>query len=114
MEDRVRELLQDAFRQVPAHDANQAIGRARREAAGSALDDEDAPAVRSYEMILTTFAAFAGDRLHFVRARELVARACRILGVTPEDLVQRHGTGERRTAVGSEAPLLLPGPKGDA
>ena len=143
MEDRLRELLQDAFRQVPGHEANQAIARARREAAGSAPDDEDAPAVRSYEMILTTFAAFAselvpklvyhlesvgahlpecggviiaafeGDRLHFVRARELVARACRMLGVTPEDLVRRHGTGERRTAVGSEA-LLLPGPKGDA
>jgi hypothetical protein len=143
MEDRLRELLQDAFRQVPAHEANQAIARARRDAVGSGPDDEDAPAARSYEMILSTFAAFAselvpklvyhlesigahlpecggvmiaafaGDRLYFVRARELVARACRMLSVTPEELVRRHGTGERRTAVGSEG-LLLPGPKGDA
>jgi hypothetical protein len=143
MEDRIRELLQDAFRQAPAQEANQAIAQARREAAGSAPDDEEGPAARSYELILTTFAAFAsdlvpklvyhlesigahlpdcrgvviaafaGDRLYFVEARAFVARACRMLGVTPEDLVRRHGTGERRTAVGSEA-LLLPGPKGDA
>ena len=143
MEDRIRELLQDAFCQVPAREANQAIARARREAAGSDPDDEDAPTARSYEMILTTFAAFAsdlvpklvyhlesigahlpdcggvviaaftGERLHFVQARAFVARACRMLGVTSEDLVRRHGTGERRTAMGSEA-LLLPGPKGDA
>jgi hypothetical protein len=143
MEDRIRELLQDAFRQSPAQEANQAIAQARREAAGSAPDDEEGPAARSYELILTTFAAFAsdlvpklvyhlesigahlpdcrgvviaafaGDRLYFVEARAFVARACRMLGVTPEDLVRRHGTGERRTAVGSEA-LLLPGPKGDA
>lgn len=143
MEDRIRELLQDAFQEAPAQEANQAIAQARREAAGSAPDDEEGPAARSYELILTTFAAFAselvpklvyhlesigahlpdcrgvviaafaGDRLHFVEARAFVARACRMLGVTPEDLVRRHGTGERRTAVGSEA-LLLPGPKGDA
>jgi hypothetical protein len=143
MEDRIRELLQDAFQKAPAQEANQAIARARREAAGSAPDDEEGPAARSYELILTTFAAFAsdlvpklvyhlesigahlpdcrgvviaafaGDHLHFVEARAFVARACRMLGITPEDLVRRHGTGERRTAVGSEA-LLLPGPKGDA
>jgi len=143
MEDRIRELLQDAFRQVPAQEANRAIARARREAAGSAPDDEEGPQARSYEIILESFAAFArdlvpklvyhlesigahlpecrgvviaafaGDRLHFVHAGDFVGRACRMLGVTPDDLVRRHGTGERRTAVGSEG-LLLPGPKGDA
>jgi hypothetical protein len=143
MEDRIRELLQDTFRQAPAQEANRAIAGARREAAGASPDDDEGPAARSYEMILTTFAAFAsdllpklvyhlesigahlpdcqgvviaafaGDRLHFVEAGAFVARACRMLGVTPGDLVRRHGTGERRSAVGSEV-LLLPGPKGDA
>ncbi|OLE63458.1 MAG: hypothetical protein AUG04_05230 [Deltaproteobacteria bacterium 13_1_20CM_2_69_21] len=58
-------------------------------------------------------AAFVGERLHFVEAKAFIARACEILGVAPEELVRRNGTGERRTAAGS-GPLLLPGPKGDA
>jgi hypothetical protein len=139
MEEKIRELLQDAFADAPARDANVAIARARRPEG----DDEGAVTLRSYEIILTGFAAFAtdllpklvyhlesvgahlpdcrgvliaafaGDRLHFIHARDFVARACAMLGVTPEELVQRHGTGERRTAVRSE-PLLLPGPKGQA
>jgi hypothetical protein len=58
-------------------------------------------------------AAFAGERLYFIDAEKFVGRACRMLGVTAAELVRRHGTGERRTAVHSE-PLLLPGPKGRA
>ncbi len=141
MEERLRELLEPAFREAPAREANQAIARARRERAGGNPDDEDAPAFRSYEMVLTSWeafvndllpklvyhlesvrahlpeckgviiSAFVGERLYFLEARALVARACRMLGVSPGQLVQRHGTGERRTAVGE--PLLLAPPKGN-
>jgi hypothetical protein len=157
MEDRLGELLQPAFREVPAQEANAAIARARRERAGGRADggaglagdgrsadarsiDDDGPSLRSYEMVLTTFevfarellpklvyhlesvgahlpecrgviiSAFAGERLFFLDAKDLIARACRLLGVTPEMLVDLHGTGERRTA--HEEPLLLPGPRG--
>lgn len=140
MEERLKELLAPAFREVPAREANQAIARARRERAGGDPADEDAPALRSYELVLSTWeafareqvpklvyhlesvgarlpecrgvliSAFAGDRLYFLDARALISRACALLGVTPEELVERHGLGERRTA--AREPLLLPGPKG--
>jgi hypothetical protein len=143
MEEKLRELLQDAFAESPARDANAAIARARRERAGGNPDDEHSPALRTYEMVLTGFeafakdllpklvyhlesigahlpdcrgvliAAFAGERLHFVEARAFLSRASRMLGVTSDELVRRHGTGERRTAVDSGT-LLLPGPKGRA
>ena len=139
MEEKIRELLQDAFSEAAARDANVAIARARRPEG----DDEGARSLRSYEIILTGFGAFAnellpklvyhlesvgahlpecrgvliaafvGDRLHFVHAKAFVARACALLGVSAEELVRRHGTGERRTALRSD-PLLLPGPKGKA
>ena len=137
MEERLRELLEPAFREVPASEANQAIARARREAAGGEPSDEEAPALRSYELLLTTWegfardqlpklvyhlesvgahlphcqgvliVAFAGERLFFIHAGALLQRASRMLGATPEQLVERHGTGELRTAI--RAPLLLPG-----
>ena len=140
MDDRLRELLSGAFREVPAREANIAIARTRRERAGGDPDDDDSPTVRSYEMVLSTWevfardllpklvyhleslgahlpeckgvviAAFVGERLYFEEARDLVARACRLLGVSAAELVARHGTGESRTAM-REAPLLLPGPK---
>jgi len=143
MEDRLRELLQDAFAEVPAREANAAIARARRERAGGNPEDEQGPMLRSYELVLTGFeafardllpkmvyhlesigahlpscrgvlvAAFAGDRLYFVDAEALVARASRMLAVSSDELVRRHGTGERRSAITSEPPLL-PGPKGRA
>lgn len=139
----MRELVQDAFSEAAARDANSAISRVRRGSAGGDPANDDAPTLRSYEIILTGFdgfardllpklvyhlesigaqlpecrgvviSAFAGERLYFVEARKFVSRACRMLGVTADELVRRHGTGERRTAVTSE-PLLLPGPKGDA
>ncbi|HUJ29106.1 MAG TPA: STAUR_1299 family protein [Myxococcales bacterium] len=142
MGDKLRELLQPAFREVPAREANQAIARARREKGGGDPDDEDAPALRSYEVILNSWQAFAeeqlpklvyhlesvgahlpqckgviisaflGERLFFVEARELVAKACALLSVSPDELVAKYGTGERRTAVREGEPLLLPGPKG--
>jgi len=141
MRDRLLELLQPSFRDVPAQEANVAIARARREKAGGDPDDEESPTLRSYEMVLTGWEAFArellpklvyhlesvgahlpecrgviisafyGDRLYFIEARDLVARACRMLGVTTDQLVDLHGTGERRSAL-REEPLLLPGPKG--
>lgn len=140
MEERLKELLAPAFREVPAREANQAIARARRERAGGDPADEDAPVLRSYELVLSTWeafareqvpklvyhlesvgarlpecrgvliSAFAGDRLYFLDARALVSRACALLGVTPDELVERHGLGERRTA--AREPLLLPSPKG--
>lgn len=143
MDDQLRDLLGGAFREVPAREANVAIARTRRERAGGDPDDDGAPAVRSYEMVLSTWEAFArdllpklvyhleslgahlpecrgvvisafvGERLYFEDASDLVARACRLLGVSPAELVARHGTGESRTAL-REEPLLLPGPKGRA
>ena len=140
MDEKLSQLLQDAFDRAPAREANRAIARARRQRAGSDPDDEEATGCRSYEMVLTTFeafasgilprlvyhlesigahlpeckgvvaAAFVGDTLHFVDAKALIARASGMLGVSPAELVQRHGTGERRAPVRS-APLLLPGPK---
>jgi hypothetical protein len=143
MEEKLRELLQDAFAESPAQEANLAIARARRERAGGNPDDEESPKLRTYEIVLTGFeafardllpklvyhlesigahlpacpgvliAAFAGDRLHFVDAKQFVARACQMLGVRSDELVRLHGTGERRTAIDPGA-LLLPGPKGRA
>jgi hypothetical protein len=140
MEEKLRQLLQDAFGEAAARDANVAIARARR-GREPRPETDDAPGLRLYEIILTGFApfasdllpklvyhlesigahlpecrgvliaAFVGDSLHFVEAKAFIARACEILGVAPEELVRRHGTGERRTAVRSD-PLLLPGPKG--
>src|SRR5712671_466278 len=52
-------------------------------------------------------AAFVGDRLHFLRAGELLGRAAELTGVPVEELFRRHGTGEARTAVRS-LPLPLP------
>src|SRR5438105_7860883 len=141
MEERLRELLEPAFRDVPAQEANLAIARARRERAGGDPDDDDAPALRSYEMVLTSWdafvrdllpklvyhlesvrahlpecrgviiSAFLGERLYFVEAALFVRRACKMLGVTPEQLVSRHGTSEGRTAIRDR--LLLAPPKGN-
>lgn len=57
-------------------------------------------------------AAFDGDTLRFVRARDLLERTCKALAVSPHELVQRHGTGESRTAQRGP-PLLLAPPGGD-
>jgi hypothetical protein len=143
VDEKVRELVQDAFSEAPAREANIAISRVRIERAGGDPADDAAPALRSYEIILTGFdgfarellpklvyhlesigahlpdcrgvviSAFTGERLYFIDAGKFLARASRLLGVTADELVRRHGTGERRTAVPSE-PLLLPGPKGEA
>jgi len=140
MDEKLDQLLSAAFREVPAREANAAIARTRRERAGGDPDDDDGPALRSYELVLTSFetfardllpklvyhleslgahlpecrgvliSAFRGERLFFLDAGELISRACSILGVTPDQLVARHGTGERRTAIRRD-PLLLPGPK---
>jgi hypothetical protein len=116
------QLLGPAYRQVPAREANEAIGRER-------LRDGEARPLRSYELVLTSFEAFAreqlpklvyhlesigahlpacsgvliaaflGDQLYFLDARALVASACEMLKTTPDALVTLHGTGERRTAM---------------
>jgi len=122
MDERLQNLLEAAYRQVPAQEANEAIARER-------VREGEARPQRSYEMVLTSFdafarellpklvyhlesigahlpecagvtvAAFAGERLYFLEARSLVASACALLGVTPETLVALHGTGESRTAI---------------
>ena len=139
VDDQVRELLQDAFEDVPAREANAAIARARRVRAGGSGDDEDGPQLRAYELVLGSFAtfaaeqlpklvyhlesigshlpdcrgvliaAFAGDRLHFIDAKAFLSRASSMVGIASDELVRRHGTGERRTAMPA-GPLLLPGP----
>ena len=38
--------------------------------------------------------AFAGDRLHFVDAKEFVARACQMLGVSSDELVRLQTVGD--------------------
>lgn len=141
MEEKLRELLAAAFREAPAREANLAISRARREMAGGDPDDDEGPALRSYELVLTTWdvfardqvpklvyhlesvgahlpgcggvmvSAFVGDRLYFIEAAALVAKVCAMLGVTPEQLVEWHGLGEQRTAI-RDPLLLLPGSKG--
>ncbi len=130
MEEKLLELLGPAFREVPAQEANLAIARARRERAGGDPDDEDSPALRSYELVLSgweTFvrdqvpklvyhlesigaflpecrgvmvSAFVGDRLFFMDAKDLITGVCRMLGVSAAQLSTLHGLGERRTAVG--------------
>ncbi|HWE24904.1 MAG TPA: STAUR_1299 family protein [Myxococcales bacterium] len=54
-------------------------------------------------------AAFAGDRLHFLRAADVLTRAAELMGITVDELFRRHGTGESRTAR-RDPPLALPGP----
>jgi hypothetical protein len=41
---------------------------------------------------------FAGEELHFLHTGEFVAAAAQALGTTVEELVEKHGTGESRTA----------------
>jgi hypothetical protein len=52
-------------------------------------------------------AAFEGDRLHFLRAGEMIARAAELSGTSVAELFRRHGTGESRTATAGP-PLALP------
>lgn len=124
MDTRLGELLRRAFRKAPGREANEAIAQVRREQGSGEEGDEP----RSYEMVLTGWeafekeqlpklvyhlesigshlprcsgvfiAAFSGDELSFVHARDLVAEAGRMLGLSPEQLVERYGTGESRTA----------------
>lgn len=42
---------------------------------------------------------FAGARLHIVLAADVIAFACQALGVSADELVRRHGTGEVRHAL---------------
>ena len=140
MDERLRKLVEPALSEAAASEANLEITRARRAAAGGDPDDEDAPSLRSYELVLDTWlgfvqdqlprlvyhlesvraplpeargvlvAAFLGDKLYFVLAQEFIGRVARQLAVTPGELAARYGTGESKTAV-QRGPLLLPGPK---
>ncbi len=140
MDDRLRELFVPALATASAADANLAIVRVRREQGGGDPADPEAPLARSYELVLSSWeefvhealprlvyhleslgahlpgcggvlvAAFDGETLRFVLARELIERVSKSLGVSPLDLAERHGTGESRTAQRGP-PLLLPGPK---
>jgi hypothetical protein len=57
-------------------------------------------------------AAFNGDELRFVHARDLLAEAGRMLGLSAEQLVERYGTGESRTAAPGPTRSSQSGPKG--
>ncbi len=139
MEDRLHKLLQPSLGTALAVNANEAIGRVRREQGGGDPADPDAPLARSYELVLSSWdafehetlprlvyhlesigahlprcgdvvvAAFDGDTLRFVLARDLIQQASQALGVHPLDLAEQHGTGESRTAQRA-TPLLLTGP----
>jgi hypothetical protein len=56
-------------------------------------------------------AIFAGDRLHFLWADEAMGKVCELLGTAAGELVERYGTGERRTAVQLGPRLALPAQK---
>jgi hypothetical protein len=49
---------------------------------------------------------FEGENLHFLHTGEFITAAAQALGLTVEQLVEKHGTGESRTAVRGP-PLLL-------
>jgi hypothetical protein len=137
VDDRLKQLLDLAFRVELAAQANTAIAEVR-EAEGSGAE----PA-RSYELILgadatfdafaqaalprlvyhfesvrarppsfgnTVISVFAGDRLLFIRAAEFLPAVARLLATTVDDLYARYGTGEQRTAVRDQPgpPLALP------
>jgi hypothetical protein len=51
---------------------------------------------------------FAGDRLHFLHAGEMLEAICRMLAIAPVELVRRYGTGERRTAMPAELAAVPP------
>ena len=142
MDDRLRELFEPALATAPAAEANQVVAQVRREHGGGDPADPEAPLARSYELVLSGWeafvaealprlvyhlesigahlpgcggvvvAAFDGDTLRFVRARDLLERTCKALAVSPHELVQRYGTGESRTAQRGP-PLLLAPPGGD-
>src|ERR1700688_2691285 len=63
VDERLRELLAAAVREVTEHEGNAAIARARRERAGGEPDDEDSEAVRSYEIVLSTWEHFVREQL---------------------------------------------------
>ena len=123
MDPRLIQLLGPAYLTVAAQDANEAIAQERQR-----LGDDARP-LRSYELVLTTFEAFArdllpklvyhlesigahlpraggvliaaflGEQLYFLEAQSFIASACELLELTPEALVVLHGTGESRTAI---------------
>jgi len=136
---RIRELLDLAFRTEPGASANEVIAEVR---AGSGQDGGPVRAyelmlppeadldwlaqtalprlvyhlesvrARSPSFDGTVVAAFAGDRLFFVRAADFLPAAATLLGTSVADLYAQHGTREARTAVtaGSQPPLALPPP----
>lgn len=139
MDPRIQELLDLAFRSEPGASANEAIAEVR---AGSGPDGGpvrcyelilppgadlewlgqaavprlvyhlESVRARAPSFDGTVVAAFAGDRLCFIRAADFLPAAATLLGTSVADLYAQHGTGEARTAVkaGSQPPLALPPP----
>src|SRR5207248_4550589 len=87
MDEKIRELLQDAFSEAAARDANVAIARARRPDG----DDEASPSLRSYEIILSGFGAFANDRSeeHTSELQSPYDLVCRLL-LEKKKQTQKH------------------------
>ena len=141
MDDRLAQLLALAWRVVPAADANEAIDRARQNADSGEESEQKARAyelVLGADATLESFARdqlpklvyhlesvgahlpdaggvllaiFAGDKLHFLRAGEAICKVGELLGTPATELVERYGTGERRTAVQLGPRLALGGHK---
>ena len=140
MDQRIQALLDLAFRTEPGPNANAAIAETR---AGSGPDGQPArvyellvPADAGLDWLSgaalprlvyhleslrarapsfggSVVAAFAGDRLFFVRAADFLPAAAGLLGTAVADLYARHGTREERTAVkaGDQPLLSLPPPR---
>ncbi|HVE82063.1 MAG TPA: STAUR_1299 family protein [Myxococcales bacterium] len=118
MEDAVQALLARAFHQAPAMEANAQIARVRGLEGGElspAVSYELVlPAEGAVEHLTSRVlprlvyflecrgsplpacagvfvSIFAGDRLYFVRARDVVEELSRLTGLSPEEMVRRYG-----------------------
>ena len=125
-----------AFRTVPAREANAAIAKMRDEIGegeearsyelvfdadftwdafvGEALPKLvyhlESIGARPPSCNGVVISLFAGEWLHFIDAKAFLELVCRLLAITPAELLARYGTGELRTAVRAAPPLLLGGP----
>lgn len=120
MDPGIDRLLQRAFAQAKATQANEAIARVREE---QSLDVDQA---LSYELLLPAqepvkhlveyvmprmvyflesrgarlpactgvfISLFVGDSLYFLHAADLVDELSKLSGLSPQEMVKRHGTG---------------------
>jgi len=141
MDSHITALLRHAFARAPAREANTRIQEVRDSLGAAAqvrsyelmvppdaplqwLADEVLPrlvyhleslGVRPPAAPGVFLSLFVGDELLFLHARDVFAFASSSLGLSPDEMLTRWGTGERRTAIDdTEEPkpvLALPGPE---